>query len=391
MHIGFRTSGGRGEYEVVGNHTGYSAISLEGWSFFMRWPDGIVRDTGLILEPADSGKPRLRSQLAPPFQIGRALAAMLLLPPPRRELPETGDSPFVVRSMGYVLSRLGFGPDTEFAPFTDMVTIDPTYVLLANTVEQETIGIGNRYRRIQTVYSRSDDLPANIKAEVNAHRAFMASGDTVTGALVTIVARLSQALTQNSGTGLMVNSDPLQGLERLLNIHPIDRFPTLPPPDQIGEEEPEISARSAHQYRLAKTRGSSARAFSLNVRRAYDYRCAFCGGRFGGVQGIRSGVDAAHILAWSSYELDVVSNGLTLCKLHHWAFDAAVLLPVYQGDSLTLRFTSFAEDFDSVSRTRLGTDRFVIPSEWLPADAAKRPSKTYLDRLHADLGATFMS
>ena len=42
MHIGFRTSGGRGEYEVVGNHTGYSALSLEGWTFQLRWPDGIV-------------------------------------------------------------------------------------------------------------------------------------------------------------------------------------------------------------------------------------------------------------------------------------------------------------------------------------------------------------
>ena len=49
MHIGFRRSGGRGEYEVVGSHSGFSAISLEGWTFNLAWPDGNVRETGLGL------------------------------------------------------------------------------------------------------------------------------------------------------------------------------------------------------------------------------------------------------------------------------------------------------------------------------------------------------
>ena len=89
MHIGFRTSGGRGEYEVVGTHSGYTAASLEGWSFYMEWPDGIVRDTGLVLEPADSGKPRLRSELPEKIQIGRIVAAMLLLPDPTRAFKKT--------------------------------------------------------------------------------------------------------------------------------------------------------------------------------------------------------------------------------------------------------------------------------------------------------------
>lgn len=63
VHIGFRTSGGRGEYELVGTHAGYTASSLEGWPFYMRWPDLIVRNTGLWLDPANGGKPRLRSVL----------------------------------------------------------------------------------------------------------------------------------------------------------------------------------------------------------------------------------------------------------------------------------------------------------------------------------------
>jgi hypothetical protein len=61
MHIGFRTGGGRGEYEVAGSAGGRSASDLKGWTFFMRWPDGKTRETDLWLDPGDSNKPRLRS------------------------------------------------------------------------------------------------------------------------------------------------------------------------------------------------------------------------------------------------------------------------------------------------------------------------------------------
>jgi len=33
LHIGFRTSDGRGEFEVVGNQSNYTASNLKGWSF----------------------------------------------------------------------------------------------------------------------------------------------------------------------------------------------------------------------------------------------------------------------------------------------------------------------------------------------------------------------
>ena len=37
-------------------------------------------------------------------------------------------------------------------------------------------------------------------------------------------------------------------------------------------------------------------------------------------------MDAAHILPWAGYDLDVVSNGLCFCKHHHWAFDEGLIL-----------------------------------------------------------------
>lgn len=389
MHIGFRRSGGRGEYEVVGSHSGFTALSLEGWTFNLGWPDGIVRETGLGLEPATSGKPRLRSLLDRPFQIGRMAAAMLLLPDPRREFAGTGKSELVAVSKNFVLSRLGFGPDTEFAPVTDLVTIDPSFVMLENLDHKEFVGVEKRWRRIEAIYARASELPDAIQTHLESHRVFMAGGATADSGLESIVRRIAAA-TADQIDGHNANDDPLPGLEGLLAIGPQSE-PALPPPDEIGEEEPEVSARSAHGYRLAKARGPSGRKFAKAVRTAYGDRCALCGGHFGGVAGIESGIDAAHILAWSHYDLDVISNGLALCKLHHWGFDAALLLPVKEGKSYTLRFTSLASHFDPATMKMLGEDGFTLPDDWLPAKLAERPSTKYLDKLYADLGVRFAS
>lgn len=63
----------------------------------MRWPDGVVRDTGLWLDPAESGKPRLRSMLDNPIQISRIVAPMLLLPDPTRAFRNTPTTLPIIR------------------------------------------------------------------------------------------------------------------------------------------------------------------------------------------------------------------------------------------------------------------------------------------------------
>ena len=403
MHIAFQRSGvrpgvartggrgGRGEYEVVGSHSGYTAISLEGWTFNLSWPDGIVRETGLGLEPAGSGKPRLRSLADPPFQIGRMVAAMCMLPDPRREYSGTTSELPVVTRKGYVLSRLGFGPGTEFTPVIDMVTIEPSFIDLEDAAGVVSIGIESRWNRVSAIYNAAGALPASLRGAIEAHRAYMASGALVGSQLTTITKQIEKALaTADSRYG--AGQDTVEFLEFLLGI-PGPDGPTLPAPDRLGEDEPEVSARSAHQYRLARMRGASARAFSKAVREAYQHCCAFCGGLYGGVPGIPSGVDAAHILAWSKHELDVTANGLSLCKLHHWAFDAALVMPVAMKDgSYVLKFTALAGQLTASTRQRLlAADGMTIPSNWLPANVTERPSRKYLERLYADLAVTFQS
>lgn len=374
----------------MGSHSGYTAISLEGWTFNLSWPDGIARETGLGLEPAGSGKPRLRSLIDPPFQIGRMVAAMCMLPDPRREYNgTTADLPLVTRK-GYVLSRLGFGPGTEFTPVVDMVTIEPAFIDLEDAVSVVSIGIESRWKRVATIYDSAGGLPTRLANAIEAHRAYMATGGMVGPQLTRITKQIEKAV---GGTdSRYAGQDSVEVLEFLLGFSGPEG-PSLPTPDRLGEDEPEVSARSAHEYRLARMRGPSARAFSKAVHEAYNHRCAFCGGVFGGVPGILTGVDAAHILAWSKHDLDVVANGLSLCKLHHWAFDAALVMPMAMEDgSYVLKFTTLAGQLARSTREQLlAADGMAIPPSWLPTKAAERPSKKYLERLYADLAVTFQS
>jgi putative restriction endonuclease len=66
------------------------------------------------------------------------------------------------------------------------------------------------------------------------------------------------------------------------------------------------------------------REFANVVLRNWREECAFCG--FAASLARRTfGLDAAHI-RWHAFGgPDEASNGLALCKLHHWAFDAGAL------------------------------------------------------------------
>jgi putative restriction endonuclease len=61
-------------------------------------------------------------------------------------------------------------------------------------------------------------------------------------------------------------------------------------------------------------------AFRRMVVSAYDHTCAICGVRLLTAEG-RTAVVAAHIIPWSVSRNDDPRNGLSLCGLHHWAFD----------------------------------------------------------------------
>ena len=56
----------------------------------------------------------------------------------------------------------------------------------------------------------------------------------------------------------------------------------------------------------------------------YDYTCAVCRLRIVTMDG-ESATDAAHIIPFRTSHNDDVRNGISLCKLHHWAFDKGLI------------------------------------------------------------------
>ena len=64
------------------------------------------------------------------------------------------------------------------------------------------------------------------------------------------------------------------------------------------------------------------RGFRQAVIEAYDYKCAFCGMKINTPDSLLWEVEAAHIVPHKLNGRDDVLNGLSLCRLHHWAFDA---------------------------------------------------------------------
>jgi putative restriction endonuclease len=61
-------------------------------------------------------------------------------------------------------------------------------------------------------------------------------------------------------------------------------------------------------------------AFCKIVVSTYNHRCAFCGLQILDSNG-RNIVDGSHIKPFSKFYDDRITNGLALCKTHHWAFD----------------------------------------------------------------------
>lgn len=64
--------------------------------------------------------------------------------------------------------------------------------------------------------------------------------------------------------------------------------------------------------------------FRRAVITAYDHRCALCGIRMLTPNG-HTAVAAAHIIPWSISHNDDPRNGIALCYLCHWTFDAGLI------------------------------------------------------------------
>ena len=67
-----------------------------------------------------------------------------------------------------------------------------------------------------------------------------------------------------------------------------------------------------------------SRGFRQAVIDVYDNRCCVCGLKLSSLDKLKWEVQAAHIVPHGNFGKDDIWNGLALCHLHHWAFDAGL-------------------------------------------------------------------
>ena len=96
--------------------------------------------------------------------------------------------------------------------------------------------------------------------------------------------------------------------------------PAVQPP--CAADEP--ARYGAHQP------GRSA-AFRKIVIEIYGYRCAACGLELGTGSLPLGLVEAAHLVPFSESRNDHPTNGMALCKNHHWAMDSHLIAPSTDG------------------------------------------------------------
>jgi putative restriction endonuclease len=98
---------------------------------------------------------------------------------------------------------------------------------------------------------------------------------------------------------------------------------------QIKNQQPEIINRQSDLLVAEDTpEYGRSPAFRRKILAIYDHQCAACGLRIKLPAGNDvSFIDAAHLIPFSESQNDHPTNGLALCKNHHWAMDRNLIAP----------------------------------------------------------------
>lgn len=256
---------------------------------------------------------------------------------------------------------------------------------LSNSAEE--IVITERIHEVAELWERVDEFPADIADLLRQHQSRCASGSPLTAPDEELVYRLQTVVGERSGDLGVIYSETGDAVPVLLGALKLQRPEPLLRIEDIDPEDIQLKRRAIKEWkRWANARGPSSAKFRQQVRSAYRSTCLFCGATFPETKITMAGVDAAHILPWSEYDLDSVRNGLCLCKQHHWAFDEAILrMSFTSGKYVVTVDTRVAEDVThetpQFSLEELVRYEGVIATERLPANPQQWPAPELLQIL----------
>lgn len=316
-------SGGRGEYELVGRQGTVVARNLEDRLFVLDTPFG-QKDTNVYLGN-QGAKRRLRLlDASNGIHIQRQLAALLMLPQSTRSEDAVSSALPVLLRGRYILDA---SVDLIKEDATTAVVKPTLLVARSGDITDEAAKLempaSQRFTDLENLYQKTYTLPVGLKALVQMHRRLVLEPGPIGKPTEQVVAQIMDSLAALD-VDYLPGGDPLPTLLKMAGL--LETEVEIPAPPQMPGDDLEIKRRAEHIYRQRKMRGPSAGKFREDVQKAYDFRCAFCGLRAPAQKGRSvTGVDAAHILPWGIYDLDVPQNGMILCKQHHWAFDSHIL------------------------------------------------------------------
>jgi putative restriction endonuclease len=386
MRISRRTSGGRGEYEISGSLNGIRTSDLIGHTLSLQLPGRLLIHTRVWLI-RQGGKPRLRMKGAD-IQIQKQLAAAFLMPDPARQTAALGAGEPVMQDGAYAIEHIEIDGVLRISSDTAVLRVNRITVLNRSHLGEEE-NLRQRVGLLREVWSRRGEFPDDIAASLAQHEQMVRSGyiSEDTQKLVAAIQRLVSTKSADLGIVYSERGDVLPKLGDALHYQ-------VPEPlldvESVDPEDIELKKRAIKEWkRWANARGPASARFKQDVRSAYRATCVVCGAHFPPTPYNSSpGVDAAHILPWSEYELDQVFNGLCLCKLHHWAFDEAIIRLRFENERYTCEMPEDAEhtihEFDpEFSLDRLRENVGVIPVERLPQHLPHWPRPDLL-RMLAD-------
>ncbi|MDO8942338.1 MAG: HNH endonuclease [Desulfobacterales bacterium] len=293
-----------------------------------------------------------------------------------------------MRTQQYGITHLHLG-EVDVA-VEGVATVQILQVDVQNHYSQDSINFAKRMEHVRRVWEKRGSFDETVSRLIAQHEELIRIDSPLPTKILSVVRQLQKLMADTGHDyGIIPNTRTTDVLPSLLEI--LD----LPQPSAAGVEAGEISAdevviRLRHiknERRLANLRGASSVRFRRDVRTAYRATCVVCGLHLPPIgPGGSPGVDAAHILPWSAFDVDHVSNGLCLCKLHHWAFDESLIeftlengvYSVLIPDEAVARVEKYSSTFDlSFLKENTG----VISDARLPRKIQDRPKPEFLKAL----------
>lgn len=383
MRIALRTSGGRGEYEVAGSHESIRVHDVFDRQIVLELLPGFKFPTNNFVRHTQ-GKPRIR--LLDPHSDSHVyliLAAILLLPKPKREIGATPGGKLQIYKDNFSVMSIPF--DVVELTATEIV-ISPTQMILSNsTYNSVRLDIIERMRIVMGCWDAASKQSSAIASAIVQHKNAFNSHDV----------KAVIAATESIRLANIEPDDPLRHITKKLNLPNLDELMWLgihatetEEVMALGEENLEELKEAARNrvkvWQQVALRGAAGAKFSTEVRQAYNHTCLFTGMRLPKTPMTgSSGVDAAHILPWAGYDLNAVSNGLCLSKLCHWAFDSGILQLNFDAPSSKygIQLSSAALAAESAGLLKLDGLKDlqgVVATSLLPKDSANWPNPSFL-------------